>query len=66
MLFIVINLFIYIHIIMENQKETNITKQEQIAPVKQDLAELIREAKQEKFNEDYQKQVDHNKSQIRK
>lgn len=51
---------------MENQKETTTTKQEPITPVKQDLAELIREAKQEKFNEDYQKQVDHNKSKIRK
>lgn len=51
---------------MEKPKENTTPKQEQIAPVKQDLAELIREAKQEKFNEDYQKQVDHNKSQIRK
>jgi hypothetical protein len=51
---------------MENQKETTTTKQENITPVKQDLAELIREAKEQKFNEDYQKQTDFNKSQIRK
>ena len=51
---------------MEKPEETTTHKQEPIAPVKQDLQELIREAKQEKFNEDFNKQQNFNKSQIRK